>query len=133
MTAASVRELSRMRQSIEAIVERLNTRVDNDNDGTKRLFCETIMTNSLDMTEAKYEAMESDINSFEIKGRGFVVYAWNDCSGYKYWTKQQEEDNYIQITIQIKRASIVNIKELQCAIDKAQSHFHKYDRFGGAR
>lgn len=82
-----------------------------------------------DMSKKEYALMEKDINSFEIKGAGFVVYAWNDCSGYEYWKKEGEADsaNYIQITVAVEGIRKINVDKLKRAIELAKSKFQKYD------
>jgi hypothetical protein len=100
-------------------------------DGSKeetRLFTEMINTFSSNMSKKEYAAMEKDLNEYSIQGKGFQVYAWNDCSGYEYWTKQQEEDNYIQVTVSITGRN-PDPKEIKKAAQKAYDYFYcKYSR-----
>lgn len=91
--------------------------------GENRLHAEMITTNSLDLSEDQYGVMEEAISKLEIKGRGFTVYAWNDSSGYDYWTVRQRENNYIQITAAITDPRKVDTKELKRAISKAHGYF----------
>lgn len=93
-----------------------------------RLFEETMFTNSKDMTIKEYTAMEKDLANYNYIGNGFEVYAWNDCSGYEYWTLKQEEDNYIQVTIAIT-SSKAKAEEIKKAATKAHNHFYKYSRY----
>lgn len=104
-------------------------KLNHDGHGDTRLFYdqERITVFASDMSKTEYNAMEKDINSFLIKGKGFEVYAWNDCSGYEYWSRDKNESNYIQITANISNAKKVNLNELKDAINKAFDHFYGYD------
>lgn len=94
-----------------------------------RLFAEyMLITESKGYTKKEYTAMEKHIRKFSIKGPGFEVYAWNDISGYDYWTLEQEEDNYIQITALILDLKKVNKEKLKSAIEDAEIEFTKYAR-----
>ncbi len=99
-----------------------------DGGDDNRLFAETIFTNSKDLTKTKYNEMENDVNNFEVKGDGFVVYAWIDDSGFEYWTKLQEEDNYIQITMEVSDPLNIDLRQAEIAIVKATDHFKKWER-----
>ena len=98
-----------------------------DGQDDNRIFDEMITTNSLQMSEKEYKAMEKDINSFSIRGQDFACGAWNDSSGFNYWNKQQKENNYIQITVYIKDPRNVNSEDVRMAIRKARNHFAKYN------
>ena len=106
------------------------TGLTHDGSDDNRLFDETITADSKDMTAAEYAEMEREIEAFEIKGKGFVVYAWNDSSGYNYWCKQQQEHNYIQITAAIQDVRKVDRNALKIAIRRARNTFAKYDLIG---
>jgi len=97
-----------------------------------RLHDQTIFTESLNYTKNEYKKMENDINNFELKGSGFSVYAFCDVSGYEYWTKNMEEDNYISICVAIDKNALmeerISSREIMIAIDKARDHFSKYER-----
>ena len=110
-------------------MDRLATETGLTHDGgdDSRLFSETIFTRSKDMTEKQYVAMEKDLGKLALSGNGFEVYAWNDSSGYDYWTIRQEEDNYIQVTVNI--TGNANPKEVFEAARKAYNYFLKYSRF----
>jgi hypothetical protein len=99
-----------------------------------RLHDQTIFTESLNYTKNKYKKMENDINNFELKGSGFSVYAFCDSSGYEYWTKNMEEDNYIGIYVAIDKNALmeerISSREIMIAIKKARDHFSKYERVG---
>lgn len=92
----------------------------------ERLFFNENHAYTLHLTKKEYETMEKKLDKFIVKGKGFEVYAWNDISGYEYWTKQQKEDNYIQITAYVENPEIVNIFELNEALNKADEYFEEY-------
>lgn len=81
------------------------------------------------MTEAEYDAMETDMADYEIKGPGFTVYAWNDSSGHRYWKREGENGspNYIKVTATISAPGKVDPQRLLSAIADAEAHFGKYD------
>lgn len=80
-----------------------------------------------DMSKKRYNEMEKDINSFKIKGEGYTIYAWNDCSGFNYWQKSSPYDsNYIQISATIENDEVDPIK-LNDDMEKAYNHFCVYD------
>lgn len=88
---------------------------------------ETLHIYTLSMNKREYNAMERDINKYEDKGAGFTIYAWNDVSGYEYWTIKQEENNYIQITARIDNPN-VDMGQVHKALQKAYDYFtNKYE------
>lgn len=101
----------------------------------ERLFFNESHAETLKLTKREYEAMEKKIDKFIIKGQGFEVYAWNDISGYNYWTKNEKTDNYIQITAYIKNPNQIDIFELNKALNKANDYFLEYrdDYWNGLR
>jgi len=74
--------------------------------GDDRLFYdeERIYVDVTKMDEADYDRMEKEMENAEIKTTDYVVYAWNDASGYEYWKKQSEtgDFNYIQVSVAVK-------------------------------
>lgn len=117
---------------LDALMPELARQTGLQHDGDERLFPESIMTHSLELSEPEYNAMEKDINSFQIKGAGFVVYAWNDCSGYNYWNVEQCENNYIQITVAVTDVRKADASKIRDAVSKAQDHFMHYDFSNGS-
>lgn len=118
--------------SLESAMEALSreTGLCFDGGDDDRLFCEDqIRVFAHLMSKKAYTAMEKDMNGYSVKGQGFEVYAWNDCSGYAYWKKQGEADdsNYIQVTAKITDPSMVNAPELETAMAEAFSYFEAYD------
>ncbi len=94
-----------------------------------RLFCETMHVLTTTMSEEEYDKMEDDLDGYHFKGKGFEVYAWNDCSGYKYW-HDNGEDNYIQVTVAIKDHENVDAGQIKKAAEIAYAHFNnKYGRY----
>lgn len=81
----------------------------------------------LDMSEEEYIAREKELDEIEIVWEGYRIYAWYDVSGYDYWVKQQEEDNYVVVTLEILDNTKDWIKEELIEID--QKIYNIYDRF----
>lgn len=100
-----------------------------DGNGDNRLFDEIINTASKDMNKKKYLAMEKQIKDFSVKGLGFEVYAWNDASGYDYWTKSREEDNYIMITVSVDDPLNLDVEQVKIGVEMAREQFSKYARY----
>lgn len=96
----------------------------------------TVFANLL--SEAEYDDMEMAIASAEVTGEGFIVYVWNDGSGYEYWHEQgeAEESNYIQVTAHISNVRRVDIDELNAAIETVYSalcHWDNVDEYFSQR
>lgn len=104
------------------------TGLTHDGGDDNRLHAHMITTDSKDMSRDRYAAMEQDISDYVIENAHFIAYAWNDSSGYDYWTVRQCEDNYIQITVTIKKPG-ADPKAIVDAVRKAESHFRKYSRY----
>ena len=51
----------------------------------------------------EYREKEKHIYNFSIDNDLFLLKSWCDISGYDYWVKQQEEDNYVSIDIHLKK------------------------------
>lgn len=91
-----------------------------------RLFSETMFCDTLSLSKSEYSEMEKLLDKTKVKGKGFNVSAWNDCSGYEYWTKKQEENNYIQVTVYIDDPFKVDAQELRDAVNKVENIFWNY-------
>jgi len=60
------------------------------------------------MSKDEYDRMEKEMSKATIEGKGYRIYAWNDCSGYDYW-KHEGDDldfNYIMITARVNLKKI---------------------------
>ena len=80
------------------------------------------------MTEKQYQAMEKLLNKKVIKGKGYLVHAWNDSSGYKYWSKDEDDANYIQVTVCIQDMNKIDPDQLKKDVQTLFDFFHgKYD------
>lgn len=81
------------------------------------------------MTKQDYKKMCKEINEFSIKGNGFEVYTWNDCSSYEYWKEcsENDESNYIQISVSITGEA--DSKEIMKAVEDAFYEFSHYDNW----
>ncbi len=100
-----------------------------------RLFVEEMVRVDVrQMSEVEYDDMETYLNSNEIVGDGFVIYAWNDCSGYDYWLDQSEsfDFNYIQVTVSINNIDLVDIEELDIQLEKFKNNVSSYDNIDTA-
>lgn len=82
-----------------------------------------------EMTKKEYGAYEKALSGYDVKGKGFSIYAWNDVSGYAYWKNQGEshDANYIQITASIDDISKVDPKELKKALRMAYNSLSQFD------
>ena len=88
-------------------------------------------------TEEEYNQVTESIDAISYEGNGWHVYAWYDVSGYDYWMIQQEEPNYINITVsfdsdEVDRDEIPNIqKAIDSAYEEAYaiSEMHYYPRY----
>lgn len=95
-----------------------------------RFFLESmIYVDATKMTEDEYDEMEKEIKSFSLKGEGYEIFAWNDVSGYDYWSQPDEETNYIQIEVKVDKDKIESIdpKQLKFDVEDAQNTFHQWD------
>lgn len=114
-----------LNQTMEALAYEVGANFDGG-DGENRLHLEIIFADTLSMTSKEYKAMERDLNKYSVEGKGFTIGAWNDSSGYIYWNKTMEENNYVQVTAYITDLNSVNPIELRAALAEAQSYFEKY-------
>jgi hypothetical protein len=84
-------------------------------------------------TNAEYEEATNAIDAISYKGNGWEVYATYDVSGFDYWMLQQEEPNYINMTIMFDNdtVDVTEITAIKNAIDMAYSDAYsiaeKYD------
>jgi hypothetical protein len=84
-------------------------------------------------TNAEYEEATNAIDAISYKGNGWEVYATYDVSGFDYWMMQQEEPNYINMTIMFDNDTIdaTEITAIKNAMDMAYSDAYsiseKYD------
>ena len=73
-------------------------------------------------THKEYRDIEKRIDKIGKKTKAFEVYAWCDISGFDYWVKKQEEPNYIQISVVLKKKNLspIEIKALKRALEDAE-------------
>lgn len=114
-------------QLMKALANHTNTSFDGGNDSRLFFDREPISIFASDMTRFEYDKMVKEINTTEIKGEGFTVYCWNDCSGYDYWSRHSDETNYIMVTADIKNIRKVDINELTKALESMYFKMSKYD------
>ena len=82
------------------------------------------------MTKAEYKAMEKEMKAVGIVCDDYVIYAWNDCSGYDYWKQEGEcgHSNYINISVVIKAdPSKIDAKKLKQDTLQVFYKLQKYD------
>lgn len=107
------------------------TELEHDGGDDDRLFFRdnNISIFARDMGSKLYKKMEKELKTYQKVGLGYIVYAWNDCSGYSYWANECDEHsaNYIQITAGISDPDKVNPQELKDAMEEAFNHFFTYD------
>lgn len=82
-----------------------------------------------DMTEEEYDRMDTDMFETEIRRGDYMVYAWNDVGGFKYWRAEGEHDNpnYIQITVSVEDPFEIDAGQLMEDARRLYDHFAKYD------
>lgn len=102
-----------------------------DGGGDTRLFKDDMLDVFVHLMTAKqYKQMEKDLRNALIKRRLYEVYAWNDCSGYKYWKAEGESgfSNYIQITVNIKTKNLhkIDIEQLKQDVQDLENKLYKY-------
>ena len=84
-------------------------------------------------TPAEYEEATNAIDAISYKGNGWEVYAIYDVSGFDYWMLQQEQPNYITMTIMFDNdtVDVTEIPAIKNAMDMAYSDAYsiseKYD------
>ena len=57
---------------------------------------------SLGLNRIQYEKFDALVNNYSLEHPDYIIYFWNDSSGFDYWNIQQEENNYAQCSINIK-------------------------------
>lgn len=67
-----------------------------------RLHLQFFPADTLTLDKKQYKKFERILNNTRLKTANYEIYFWCDISGYEYWNKEQEENNYIQGTILIK-------------------------------
>jgi hypothetical protein len=90
----------------------------------RRLFLKDTISWSTEGKRA-YQKIEKDIRTKKIKGNGWVAHAWCDVSGYDYWMRERQEDNYAQITVSFEREEVDTneIEKIEKALEEMGEHF----------
>ena len=85
--------------------------------------------NVVAMGREVYNKWDDALGTSEVKGKGFVVYAWNDCSGYDYWLN--EGTNYQQITVNIDDLgkALLHSDTIMESVDKLESELAEFSRY----
>ena len=81
--------------------------------------------NATELGARKYAKMVELLSDFEIRTEDYIITAWNDMSGYKYWKKCSEagEYNYINITVQLLVKDGIAEPKLRDDIDRTVDMF----------
>ena len=78
-----------------------------------------------------YEEIEKAIEEATDETDKFSVYVGTDVSGYDYWIKQQEEPNYIHLTLSLKEDIYESdLDDIERAIDTVENQVNEYYDFG---
>ena len=83
-------------------------------------------------TKKEYKAAQKAIDKIGCKGKGWQLYAWYDVSSYEYWMNQQQEKNYIQVSISFENDTILEseipliVSALDTALAQAEAIENKY-------
>jgi hypothetical protein len=113
---------------LQMISEHTNLTHDSASDSVLHYDDASIRVYASKMTEKEYNKMCKDINKFIKKGKGYEIYTWNDASSYKYWSRLENESNYIQISVSITDANKLDIDQLKTDVIQTYIKFHnKYD------
>lgn len=109
------------------IADKTNLQFDGG-DSETRLHLDNININVFAqvMSKREYSKMETLLKKKTIKGPGFIVYAWNDGSGYDYW-KEESGGNYIQITANITDLNKLDFEALATATVKLYDFFYTFN------
>lgn len=86
------------------------------------------------MNKEEYNKYEEIINKLEINKDKYIVYMWNDISGFDYWSDKDNGANYIMVTIGIDPLSYFSKKtiksianDLNELVDKLNDEFYMND------
>ena len=83
--------------------------------------------------ETAYKKACKEIDNIKNKGNGWFLYCWYDVSGFDYWMKKEQEQNYVQISIgfdsfKVSQKEIASISEaIENAVMDAKNIIDKYD------
>jgi len=83
-------------------------------------------------TKKEYNEATKAIDAISYKGNGWELYAWYDVSSFEYWMMNQQEQNYIQISILFDKPTVnedevsLIYKALDSALADADALENKY-------
>lgn len=79
----------------------------------------------------KYEKIEKELDDYEIDRQYWTVYVSYDVSGFDYWIKNMNEENYISIVVIFKEDLIPfdELNQLADDIRNTYEHFEKYESY----
>lgn len=79
----------------------------------------------------EYEQTEKELDAFEIKRRAYSIYFGYDVSGFEYWVENQEEENYITITVGFNSTDLTleEVEQLDEDIEEAYFQASLYQSY----
>ena len=80
--------------------------------------------------ETEYKRIVKDIDDYSVTRQDYVVWAWYDISGYKYW-KEEREENYIQTSVTFLNEEVSEevVKALEKDLIDTYHHFKQYENY----
>lgn len=102
-------------------------------DGDKedlRLHYQDII-NWTEPNEEEYILTENEIDDFEIERKAYSIYFRYDASGFEYWVEEQEEENYIAITVGFNSTelTIEEVEQLKADVEEAYFQASLYESY----
>lgn len=81
--------------------------------------------------EEEYILTENEIDDFEIERKAYSIYFRYDASGFEYWVEEQEEENYIAITVGFNSTelTIEEVEQLKADVEEAYFKASLYQTF----
>lgn len=81
--------------------------------------------------EKEYILTEKELNEFEIKREAYSIYFRYDVSGYEYWVEEQEEENYIGVTVGFNSTDLTleEVEQLKEDIEEAYFQASLYESY----
>lgn len=79
----------------------------------------------------EYEQTEKELDAFRIKRKSYSIYFRYDVSGYEYWVEEQEEENYIGITVEFNNTDLTleEVEQLEEDIEEAYFQASLYESY----
>lgn len=102
-----------------------------DGDRTDLRLHHQDLINWTEPNKKEYEQTEKELDAFEIKRRAYSIRFNYDVSGFEYWVEQQEEENYINITLVFNRVHLTleEVEQLDEDIEEAYFQASLYESY----